>query len=132
MFGLENIVQQEEKKLDCQIGNWFDNGKQISIGQWQKIALSRAFLKNASLYILDEPNSALDPISELALWEEYKKIVKYKTGIIVVHKFSNYIKDIDKIVILKNGEIVGQGTHELLLELNDEYKKLYDIQTGLI
>lgn len=72
-LGIKRLIENSENKLDSQIGHWFDNGMQISIGQWQKVALARAFIKNAELYILDEPNSALDSIAEADMLKLYEK-----------------------------------------------------------
>ncbi|NFE33992.1 ABC transporter ATP-binding protein [Clostridium botulinum] len=127
-FGITELIKNSVKELDTQIGYWFDKGKQISIGEWQKIALSRAFAKNADLYILDEPNSALDPISEYNLANLYKKLLKNKMGIIVAHKFNNFIKDADKIIVFSNGEVIGKGNHMHLINTNEMYKQLYSIQ----
>ncbi|NFI42321.1 ABC transporter ATP-binding protein, partial [Clostridium botulinum] len=127
-FGITELIKNSAKELDTQIGHWFDKGKQISIGEWQKVALSRAFAKNADLYILDEPNSALDPISEYNLANLYKKLLKNKMGIIVAHKFNNFIKDADKIIVFSNGEVIGKGNHMHLINTNEMYKQLYSIQ----
>ena len=87
-LGIKRLIENSENKLDSQIGHWFDNGMQISIGQWQKVALARAFIKNAELYILDEPNSALDSIAEADMLKLYEKIIRNHMGIIVTHKFN--------------------------------------------
>ncbi|NEZ46347.1 ABC transporter ATP-binding protein [Clostridium niameyense] len=131
-FGLNELIRSSNKGLDCQIGCWFDNGKQISLGQWQKVALARAFAKEADLYILDEPNSALDAISEYELSISYSKLLENSIGIIVAHKFNNFIKNVDKIIILSNGEISGEGKHNYLINANETYKKLYEIQIGTL
>ena len=127
-FDLEEVVGETNKGLDTQLGYWFDNGKQISEGQWQRIGLSRAFVKNADLYILDEPNSALDAISEYELSKSYLHLLDGHMGIIIAHKFNNIIKKVDKIVLLSGGEIVGQGNHEYLMKKSDMYKVLYNVQ----
>ncbi|MCC0648802.1 ABC transporter ATP-binding protein [Clostridioides difficile] len=131
-FGINELIKNSEKALDTQVGHWFDNGKQISLGQWQKVALSRAFSKNANLYILDEPNSALDAISEYNLSVSYSKLLENSMGIIVAHKFNNFIKDVDNIIILSDGVISGEGTHHDLINTNKIYQKLYNIQIGTL
>lgn len=132
LFGLEKLVADEARGLDTQIGFWFDNGKQISLGQWQKVALSRAFAKEASMYILDEPNAALDPISEYNLAQLYFKLIRGNIGIIVAHKFNNFCKQVDKIIVMKDGKIESEGKHEELIENSHLYKQLYEIQSGTI
>lgn len=127
-FELSQLIDESDDKLDCQIGYWFDNGKQISIGQWQKIGLARAFCKNADLYIMDEPNAAMDAISEQRLMILYQELLEGKKGIIVAHKFNNLIKSVDQIVVLEHGKITGSGSHDDLIASNETYKKLYEIQ----
>lgn len=127
-LGIKRLIENSENKLDSQIGHWFDNGMQISIGQWQKVALARAFIKNAELYILDEPNSALDSIAEADMLKLYEKIIKNHMGIIVTHKFNVLVKRVDRIVVLSEGVISGIGTHESLLKLNSDYRKMYEAQ----
>lgn len=127
-FDLEQLIDETDEQLDCQIGYWFDNGKQISIGQWQKIGLARAFCKNADLYIMDEPNAAMDAISEQRLAMLYQELLDGKKGIIVAHKFNNLIRSVDRIIVLEHGEITGNGSHEELTKSNETYKKLYEIQ----
>lgn len=127
-LGIKRLIEHSENKLDSQIGHWFDNGMQISIGQWQKVALARAFIKNAELYILDEPNSALDSIAEADMLKLYEKIIRNHMGIIVTHKFNVLVKRVDRIVVLSEGVISGIGTHESLLKLNSDYRKMYEAQ----
>lgn len=125
-----SINQDRSKCLDTQLGYWFDSGKQISIGQWQKVALSRAFAKDADMYFLDEPNAALDSISEYDLSNLYSGLLQSKIGVIIAHRFNNFIKQASKIVVMDEGEIVESGTHKSLLKSGKLYKKLYDLQTG--
>ena len=86
--------------------------------------------KDADLYILDEPNAALDAITEYRLSVLYKELLKKKKGIIVAHKFNNLVKQVDDIIVLEHGEITGIGSHENLLKTNETYKTLYEMQVG--
>jgi ABC-type multidrug transport system fused ATPase/permease subunit len=124
------LTANEPKNIDVQLGYWFDDGKQISIGQWQRVALARAFAKEADLYILDEPNAALDAISEYNLSNMYNDLLKNKMGIIVAHRFNNFIKQANNIIVLEKGVIVENGTHEELIDLKGIYNTLYNIQIG--
>ena len=103
-----------------QLGHWFEKGKQISIGQWQRLALSRVFAKEAELYILDEPSASLDSLSEkellCACFSEMK--TRDKIGIIIVHRLQN-------IIVLENGEIVEMGASKELIDKGGKYKELY-------
>ncbi|MBM7870398.1 ABC-type multidrug transport system fused ATPase/permease subunit [Clostridium pascui] len=129
-FNLQHLTINEPKNIDVQLGYWFDGGKQISIGQWQKVALARAFAKEADIYILDEPNAALDAISEYNLSNMYNDLLKNKIGIIIAHRFNNFIRQANNIIVLEEGVIVESGTHEELINSNGVYNKLYNIQVG--
>ncbi|QXM06242.1 ABC transporter ATP-binding protein [Crassaminicella indica] len=129
-FNLQDLTKNEPKNIDVQLGYWFDNGKQISIGQWQRVALARAFAKEADIYILDEPNAALDAISEYNLSSMYNDLLKEKIGIIVAHRFNNFIKQAANIIVLEKGRIEESGSHEELMNLEGIYSTLYNIQIG--
>ncbi|WGD65387.2 ABC transporter ATP-binding protein [Bacillus subtilis] len=110
-------------QFDTQLGLWFDEGRQLSGGQWQKIALARAYFREASLYILDEPSSALDPIAEKETFDTFFSLSKYKIGIFISHRLVA-AKLADRIIVMDKGEIVGIGTHEELLKTCPLYKKM--------
>ena len=127
---IEKIVSAVglDKKLediDMQLGFWFDDGVQLSGGEWLKVALGRAFIRNADLYLLDEPNAALDAISEKRILRSFKELATGKIGIIISHRISS-IKDIvDKIVVFRDGQIEAIGSHAELLQSSETYKELY-------
>lgn len=110
-------------QFDTQLGLWFDDGRQLSGGQWQKIALARAYFREASLYILDEPSSALDPIAEKETFDTFFSLSKDKIGIFISHRLVA-AKLADRIIVMDKGEIVGIGTHEELLKTCPLYKKM--------
>nr|WGD87952.1 ABC transporter ATP-binding protein [Bacillus subtilis] len=110
-------------QFDTQLGLWFDEGRQLSGGQWQKIALARAYFREASLYILDEPSSALDPIAEKETFDTFFSLSKDKIGIFISHRLV-VAKLADRIIVMDKGEIVGIGTHEELLKTCPLYKKM--------
>jgi len=112
--------------LETQLGYWFENGTQLSGGQWIKIALSRTFMRNSDFYILDEPNASLDGISEKEILENYKLLVGKKIGLIVTHRLSSARFLSNKIVLLDKGEIISIGNHDELLEKSTVYKGMYD------
>lgn len=113
--------------LDEQLGLWFQDGRQLSGGQWQKIAIARTFFRDASLYILDEPSSALDPIAEKEVIDMFLKMTEDKIGIFISHRLSTAMLA-DRIIVMNEGEIVGNGTHQELIKNNFVYKKMYELE----
>lgn len=127
-FGLKDFVAEQPDGIDTQLGYWFETGKELSYGQWQKIALARAFMRDADIYFLDEPNASLDVISEQEILNSYEKIFEDKIGVVIVHKIKKYARRANKIVVLKNGEAVGIGTHSDLIKNCHEYIRLFSLQ----
>ena len=120
-----NFLKNNEDYLyDRFLGNWFEDGSQLSGGEWQKIALARAYYKKASLYILDEPSSALDVIAEMKIFEHFFKRKKNKIGIFITHRVK-VARQADKIIVLDQGEIMSVGTHNYLYESCEFYKELF-------
>lgn len=122
--GVDFFIKDEQYCYDKTLGTWFDNGSQISGGQWQKIALSRAYYKDAHVYFLDEPSSALDVEAELKVFDSFFEQSKNKIGIYITHRFK-IAKKADKIIVIKGGKIAGVGNHEYLMKNCNLYKKLY-------
>lgn len=113
--------------IDIILGNWFGT-KQLSLGEWQKVAIARAFIKDADLFILDEPDASLDIMAEMEMLNYYKKILDNKVGFFVSHKVKEMHVLTDYILVIENGEIIEKGSHEELLKSGGIYKKLYDQQ----
>ena len=122
----EELLKQE-KGLDQILGRWFEKGREISVGQWQKIAIARALYRDAPILVLDEPTSNLDPQAEEEIFENLVNVYQKKTLIFISHRFST-VRKADKIYVLDNGEIIESGTHEVLLKNNKLYKKFFEIQ----
>ncbi|MBE0336517.1 ABC transporter ATP-binding protein [Paenibacillus sp. 23TSA30-6] len=119
-----NFIKGEESyDLDAQLGLWFDEGRQLSGGQWQKIALARAYFRNASLYILDEPNAALDPIAEKETFDTFFNLSKDKIGIFISHRLVA-ARLADRIIVMDQGEVVGEGIHDDLINNCPVYKQM--------
>ena len=123
-LGLDFLKIKGEYELDMQLGNWFQEGRQLSGGQWQKIALARTFFKKASLYILDEPSSALDPVTEKEIFDYFVKLSRENISIFVSHSL-DAARKADKIIVMKDGMIEDVGKHENLLKRSSYYKELY-------
>lgn len=128
--GADEFIDKYEKKYDQRIGSWFSEGVQLSGGEWQKLGISRLFMKNGDCYILDEPTASLDPLSEYEFFLKIKNNLKNKIGIFVTHRFTN-AKFANKIIVLDNGEIVESGTHEELIKNNGLYSKMFKVQNEL-
>jgi ABC-type multidrug transport system fused ATPase/permease subunit len=111
-----NFLRDEDDYLyENFLGNWFEDGSQLSGGEWQKIALARTYYKSASLYMLDEPSSALDVLSEMKIFNHFFKNRKNTIGIFITHR-SKIAKCADKIIVLNQGKVVATGSHEYLSE----------------
>ena len=113
--------------LNQQLGKWFSDGTQLSGGQWQRVALARCFFKKAQMYILDEPNAALDKMGEKKIMNTFFELTKNKIGVFISHKIA-HVMLADKIIYLDEGKIVAEGTHEELLKTCPSYKENYDLE----
>lgn len=126
---LDKVVLPEFKgHLDQSLGYQFTEGTQISIGQWQKLALGRTLLKPADIYIYDEPNASLDIASERSVLNMLYEEMRSKITILIMHRFNCMVERADRIIVLEQGEIRERGTHEELLKNHDLYFKLYNDQ----
>ena len=116
--------------FDTQLGRWFQDGRELSGGQWQKIALSRAFMrKGADILVLDEPTAAMDAEAEARIFEHFRTVTQSQMAILISHRFST-VRMADQIIVLNRGQLVEQGTHEELLEQNGRYAHLFSIQAA--
>jgi len=115
------------KKTDQILGRWFEDGEEISFGQWQKLAIARALYRNAPILVLDEPTSNIDAQAEFKIFNNLKKTYQEKTLIFISHRFST-VRMADYIYVLKNGGIIEQGNHQNLISQNNVYAKYFKIQ----
>lgn len=126
--GADRFIQKLPHKYDTLLGKWFEEGHQISTGQWQLIALARALLRESSVVILDEPTASLDPATESAVFNTLKEhLSKGQIGLIVSHRFST-VRLADRIVVLESGEIKEMGSHAELITQGGIYANLYQLQ----
>ena len=125
--GASKFIETYPKQYNQRLGRWFKQGKELSGGQWQKIALSRAFYKDADLIILDEPSSSIDPIAEAEIFDRFRNMSTDKILILITHRLYN-LKIADQIVVLHKGEVAEIGTHEELINKNGQYSKMFEKQ----
>ena len=124
----DNFIRKLPKGYDTILGRMFEKGEELSGGQWQKIALARAFMGNGELIILDEPASSLDADSEYEVFKNFKKLLKGKSAVLVSHRFST-VKMADKVIVIQNGKIVEQGPHSKLCKNNGPYADWFEKQS---
>ena len=114
--------------LNTQLGRWFKDGVELSGGQWQKVALSRAFMREqADVLVLDEPTAALDAEAEHAVFERFRALTEGRTALLISHRFPT-VRMADHIVVLEGGQIVEQGSHDALIAADGRYARLFKLQ----
>ena len=113
-----------------QLGKWFKDGQELSGGQWQKIALSRAFMRTcADILVLDEPTAAMDAAAEAMIFEHFRKLTKSRIAILISHRFST-VRMASQIVVVQNGRIIERGSHDELLVQDGIYARLFSLQAA--
>ncbi len=125
--GADEVITSLPNGYNTILGKWFEQGEELSIGQWQKVALARAFLRDAKIIVLDEPTSALDAKAEEEVFKKFRQLVKGRMAILISHRLST-VKMVDCIYVLKNGKIVESGSHDELVQLGGHYAHLFETQ----
>ena len=125
--GADEVIKSLPLKYDNVLGKRFDKGEQLSIGQWQKVALARAFLRDSQVIILDEPSSALDPKAEYKIFQKFRELLQHQTAILISHRLST-VKMADWIYVLDRGSIIESGTHQQLIRLGGTYARMFETQ----
>jgi len=123
----DRLVQRLAGKYDQALGKRFNQGVELSGGEWQKIALARAYMKDAQLLILDEPTSALDARAEYEVFQRFSELTRGKTAVLISHRFST-VRMADRILVLDKGELLEIGSHEELLNKRGRYAELFNLQ----
>ncbi|MEK3697150.1 MULTISPECIES: ABC transporter ATP-binding protein [unclassified Paenibacillus] len=128
--GADRFIEQLPEQYNTRLNKEWSNATQLSLGEWQKIAISRAFMADSSILILDEPTASLDASAEYELFTKFKALMAGKTTILITHRFST-IRLVDEIFVLKDGGIIESGDHESLLRYDGEYARLYKFQAEM-
>jgi ATP-binding cassette, subfamily B, bacterial len=124
------FIETLPAKFDTQLGKWFKGGQELSGGQWQKIALARAFMRsNADILILDEPTAAMDAEAEMNIFNHFRSLTQAKMVVLISHRFST-VRMADKIIVMANGAIIEQGSHEQLIAAAGRYAHLFSLQAA--
>jgi ATP-binding cassette subfamily B protein len=126
--GVNSFLPDLPKGLDSHLGRWFKEGTELSGGQWQKVALSRAFIREeANILILDEPTAALDSEAEFTIFERFRELTKGRTTILISHRFPT-VRMADTIILIESGKIIEQGSHAELVKFNGRYAQFFEAQ----
>jgi len=127
LSGADSVIRSLPQGYETILGKLFEEGEELSIGQWQKIAIARAFLREAQILILDEPTSALDAKAESEIFKRYHQLTKDRTAILISHRLST-VRMVDTIYVLENGRIVEHGHHDDLIRRGGSYAQLFEKQ----
>lgn len=125
----EPVIAGLSRGLDHMLGRRFEGGADLSAGQWQKIALARAYMRDAQVLILDEPTASLDARAEFEVFQRFAELTKGKMAVLISHRFST-VRMADYILVLENGSILESGSHEQLLALGGRYAELFELQAA--
>ncbi len=125
--GADEVITGLPQGYETILGKWFEDGEELSVGEWQKVALARAFLRDAQIIVLDEPTSALDARAEYEVFRKFRQLAAGRTAILISHRFST-VRMADRIFVLEGGKIIESGTHDELVRLGGTYARLFETQ----
>jgi ATP-binding cassette subfamily B protein len=125
--GAHELIAGLPRGYDTMLGTWFEEGEELSTGEWQKVALARAFVRDADVLVFDEPASALDPLAERSVFERIRELARGRAVVLVSHRFST-VREADVIHIVDAGRVVESGAHEELLARRGVYAAMYEVQ----
>ena len=125
--GADEVVGRLPQGYATILGKWFERGEELSVGEWQKVALARAFLREAQILVLDEPTSALDAQAEAEVFGKFRQLAAGRTAILVSHRFST-VRQTDCIYVMEQGRIIESGDHDTLMRRGGRYAQMFDLQ----
>ncbi|HUS17850.1 MAG TPA: ABC transporter ATP-binding protein [Chloroflexia bacterium] len=125
--GADVVINKLPKGYETTLGRWFDEGYQLSGGEWQKIALARAFMRDAAILVLDEPTASLDARAEAEIFAHMKELTEGKMALFISHRFST-VRLADRIFVIEEGELKEEGSHQELMALDGRYAELFNLQ----
>ncbi len=125
--GADEVIRGLRDGYDTVLGKWFEDGEELSVGEWQKVALARAFVRDAEILVFDEPTSALDPLAEWKAFEQIRELAQGRAVILISHRFST-VHLADHIHLVEHGRIVESGSHDELIALGGTYAEMYEVQ----
>ena len=125
----EPMIAQFAEGYQQMLGRRFENGVDLSAGQWQKIALARAYMRDAQVLILDEPTASLDARAEFEVFQRFADLTRGRMAVLISHRFST-VRMADRILVLDGGEIIEQGTHQQLVAASGRYAELFELQAA--
>lgn len=127
--GANEVIARLPQGYDTMLGHWFDEGSELSGGEWQKVGLARGFMREAQILILDEPTAALDARAEYDLFLKIRDLTRGRTALFISHRFST-VRLADSILVLENGKVIESGNHKELLALDGHYAELFNLQAA--
>ncbi len=128
--GAARLVTDLPQGYDTEMGVWFEGGQELSPGQWQKLALARAFFRDAQVIVFDEPTSELDALAEAELFVRFRELTRGRTTLLISHRFSS-VRMADRIFVLSQGRIVESGSHDELVRLKGLYARMFEVQARM-